>query len=330
MEDSSYRQKGQQRVDSLNKLAMKQMIKQIPSIISNKEHYISQGTSKPNSKVVTSKRQQSTQLHSQSKGDEKPLNQGPQTSSIQSNEFDFKSQSLINHDTSLNLPSDSSKDHLTLRSQFLLPQYVQQHHRLESIQNNITYDFDDQRHYPPSHPQYYFVSKRDLESNQSYKLNIIKPQNNRSKMKAFFSTHYSPRNQKSQMLGRHNDENPALTKFKAKFLNANPKSSQISTSLSTKRVIDIQSHKLSALNSGGASPSLFSQHAATDFANPDPLNEGGGSNDYPIGSLYKKPTTNSVMFQTANGGVSCDNSSSQLNFWKIKNEIKIPKYMQVT
>ncbi len=85
------------------------------------------------------------------------------------------------------------------------------------------------------HPNYYFVSKDDVqERNETYRVNVIKT-GNRTKFKAFFSTAASMAKTSRTSLEK-DYEDPALTKFRHKFLNSNPVSSQRSQSVSKKFV----------------------------------------------------------------------------------------------
>lgn len=51
----------------------------------------------------------------------------------------------------------------------------------------IAADVHDSRVLPPNHPNYYFVTKSDVQTSKNYKLNIVKPYP-RSKFKAFFTS----------------------------------------------------------------------------------------------------------------------------------------------
>lgn len=119
------------------------------------------------------------------------------------------------------MPLDESVTRLNVSSMEQLTQFTKrsQPSLLEPFHRNISKDIEDPRLFPPSHPQYYFVSKSDMERNESYSLNIIKPKD-RSKLKAFLS-----------------NRPQALKTFKRKFLNVNPTSSQLS--LLPPRVIDV-------------------------------------------------------------------------------------------
>jgi len=45
----------------------------------------------------------------------------------------------------------------------------------------------DTRLYNPGNPNYYYINKNDLETNQTYRVNVMKTQH-RTKYKAYFST----------------------------------------------------------------------------------------------------------------------------------------------
>ena len=68
----------------------------------------------------------------------------------------------------------------------------------------------DRRIYPPGNPNYYYINKSDLETNQTYRVNVMNTQQ-RGKYKAYFST-----------VRAGGEEN-----FKRKFFSEQPMSSQI-------------------------------------------------------------------------------------------------------
>ena len=67
----------------------------------------------------------------------------------------------------------------------------------------------------PNNPNFYFIKRPDLDNSVSFKLNILQP-TQRTKIKAFFST----LNHDSVDIGQ-------VERFKAKFLGAQARSSQI-------------------------------------------------------------------------------------------------------
>jgi hypothetical protein len=94
----------------------------------------------------------------------------------------------------------------------------------KDLQVPIDTEISDPRHYKRMHPNYYFVNKDDVGGrSETYKVNVIKTAN-RSKFKAFFSTAASMGHTSRTSLDKQY-EDPAITRFKNKFLNSNPISS---------------------------------------------------------------------------------------------------------
>jgi hypothetical protein len=94
----------------------------------------------------------------------------------------------------------------------------------KDLQVPIDKEISDPRHYKRMHPNYYFVNKDDVGGrSETYKVNVLKTAN-RSKFKAFFSTAASMGHTSRTSLDKQY-EDPAITRFKNKFLNSNPISS---------------------------------------------------------------------------------------------------------
>eukprot|EP00347_Sterkiella_histriomuscorum_P010841 403374720 len=207
-----------EKIEQLNKLAMKSYIEQIPDGIINKLQHsdFMQSHSNDNDQSLTKNQVKRSKNLS--------LDVGRVNHTVIDKSQSVKVSGMRNRSTFFNQKVQIEK----FNDQLHISPRVQNSNRFDDLSQNISDEVIDPRMLSPSDKNFYFVNKQDISQFQSFQLNLVKPFE-RSKLKVFLAT--SDRN--------HSDQQ-AIENFKKKFLSPSAYSTQIPHSTTHKRVVDLK------------------------------------------------------------------------------------------